>query len=69
MVILHHSYYDTFDWQGAIRRSADQMVAGLRLGLAGWMDFKKNWGSMAAKGPLFGHIDIFQTSPSCNLVR
>ena len=27
------------------------------------MYFKKNWGSMAEKGPLFGRIDIFQTSP------
>ena len=28
------------------------------------MYFKKNWGSMAEKGPSFGRFDIFQTSPS-----
>ena len=28
------------------------------------MYFKKNWGSMAEKGPPLGRIDIFQTSPS-----
>ena len=28
------------------------------------MYFKKNWGSMAEKGPPLGRIDIFQTSPN-----
>ena len=28
------------------------------------MYFKKNWGSMAEKGPSFGRFDIFQTSPN-----
>ena len=27
------------------------------------MYFKKNWGSMTEKEPLFGYVDIFQTSP------
>ena len=29
-----------------------------------WADCKENRQSMAAKGPPFGHVDIFQTSPS-----
>ncbi len=28
------------------------------------MYFKKNWGSMAAKEPPLGRVDIFQTSPN-----
>ena len=28
------------------------------------MYFKKNWGSMAEKGPPLGRIDMFQTSPN-----
>ncbi len=27
------------------------------------MYFKENWQSMAEKEPVFGHVDIFQTSP------
>jgi hypothetical protein len=29
-----------------------------------WMSFKKNRGSMAAKDPLVGRIDNFQTGPN-----
>ncbi len=28
------------------------------------MYFKENWQSMAEKEPAFGHVDMFQTSPS-----
>ena len=31
-----------------------------------WMSFKKNRGSMAAKDPLVGRIDNFQTGPNKN---